>query len=90
MSSDSSSVKEDIKKDEKEDDKDNNNLLKVKKKRAPMIRLNSKPVLTMLSSNNLNVSKFKEKLEEGLKQQFDELLNEIKQDIENQDNTPVA
>ena len=68
MSSDSSSVKEESKKSEEEDNKkEDNNLLKVKKKKAPIIRLNSRPVLTMLSSNNLNVSLFKEKLEEGLK-----------------------
>jgi len=82
MSSDNSSVKEESKKSEAEDKKDNN-LLKVKKRKPPMIRLNSKPVLTMLSSNNLNVSLFKEKLDEGLQKDFDDLLLEIKKDIEN-------
>jgi hypothetical protein len=59
MSSDSSSVKEEIKKEIEEGD-NQDNLLKVKKRKAPMIRLNSKPVLTLLSSNNHNVKAFKD------------------------------
>ena len=65
MSSDSSSVKEEEKKDEEEDKVEG--LLKVKKKRAPMLRLNSKAMITMLDGDNVKVSSFKEKLEEGLK-----------------------
>ena len=66
MSSDSSSVKEEIKQESETEDK-KDNLLKVKKRKAPMIRLNSKPVLTLLSSNNLNVQAFKDKLEVPMK-----------------------
>ena len=69
MSSDSSSVKEEEKKDEEEDKVEG--LLKVKKKRAPMLRLNlflnSKAMLTMLDGDNVKVSSFKDLLEEGLK-----------------------
>jgi len=66
MSSDSSSVKEEIKKESEEEDK-KDDLLKVKKRKAPMIRLNSKPVNTLLSSDNHNIQAFKDKLELGLK-----------------------
>ena len=72
MSSDTSSNKEKSKKDtESEKDKpdDSKNALAVPKKRKPpMLRLNSKPVLAkVISTNNMNVMAFKARLEEGLK-----------------------
>lgn len=71
MSSDSSSVKVEIEKSDKESDEkidQNKNLLSIKKKKPPMIRLNSKPVLALQSKNNKDVAIFKAKLEEGLKE----------------------
>jgi hypothetical protein len=48
MSSDSSSEKEESKKEEKSEKSEvNKNLLNIKKKKPPMIRLNSKPVLAL-------------------------------------------
>ena len=39
-----------------------------KKRKPPMLRLNSKPVLAkVISTNNMNVMAFKARLEEGLK-----------------------
>ena len=67
MSSDSSSVKEEIKQESEKEEENKDNLLIVKKRKVPMIRLNSKPVLTLLSSNNLNVQAFKDKLELPMK-----------------------
>ena len=72
MSSDTSSVVEESKKEDEIDfDKksvDNKNLLSIKKKKAPMIRLNSKPILAkVISNNNLNVQVFKSLLGEALK-----------------------
>jgi hypothetical protein len=54
---------EDEKKSEISDKKEE--LLNVKKRKPPMLRLNSKPVLAkVISSNNLNIKNFKSKLDE--------------------------
>jgi len=84
MSSDSSSSKEKSEKDKEEDKKSEvkKDLLAVKKRKPPMVRLNSKPVLQLISSNNETVKAFKSKLEEGMKKQFDDLLQELKDDLE--------
>ena len=45
-----------------------------------MLRLNSKPIVTkVISAKNLNVKKFRLNLNDQLKNQFDNLLNELQE-----------